>query len=87
MGKWLFIGYTLAAGILMSVFVLTSGMFRHVFSLGAVLVGIQFFKRWEEKKPRIWFIVLVVLCALFLPLIYVFVAYSNGWYVDPRYLE
>lgn len=86
MSRLWFVGYTLAAGILMSVFVLTSGLFRHVFSLGAVVVGIQFFKRWEEKKPRIWFVVLVVLGALFFPLFYILIAVSNGWYVDPSYL-
>ncbi|WP_438446761.1 hypothetical protein [Gorillibacterium sp. sgz5001074] len=87
MGRWMFWGLTLAAGILMSIFVLTTGMFRHIFSLGAVLVGIQFFRREEEKKPRIWFVVLVLLLALVLPVLYVMLAYANGWYIDPRYTE
>jgi RsiW-degrading membrane proteinase PrsW (M82 family) len=86
MNKWMFVGYALAAGILMSIFVLTTGVFRYVFSLGAILVGMQFFKREEEKKPRIWFVVLVFLFAMFLPVIAVSVSYANGWYV-PDYLR
>lgn len=84
--KWMFAGYTLLAGFLLSVFVLTQGTFRHVFSLGAVLVGFQFFKREEEKKPRIWFVVLVFLLALFLPVIMTLIAVGYGWYM-PDYLQ
>lgn len=86
MSKWMFTGYALVAGILMSIFVLASGMFRHVFSLGAVLVGFQFFKREEEKKPRIWFVVLVFVFAMVLPVLFVMVAFSNGWYI-PEYMN
>lgn len=82
----MFAGYVLAAGILMSIFVLATGMFRYVFSLGAILVGFQFFKREEEKKPRIWFVVLVFLSAMILPVVFVSVAFVNGWYT-PDYLQ
>lgn len=85
--KWMYAGYTLAAGILMSVFILSTGMFRYVFSLGAIMVGAQLFKREEEKKPRIWFVVFVFLLALFLPLIYVLFAVAYGWPVNPDYLK
>lgn len=86
MGRWMFWGLALAAGVLMSAFVLTSGPFHYVYSLGAILVGMQYFRREEERKPRIWFVVLVLLMALFLPMLYVMLAYVNGWYIDPKYL-
>lgn len=82
----MFMAYALAAGILMSIFVLVPGLIRNVFSLGAVLVGFQFFKREEEKKPRIWFVVLVFAFAMILPVLFVGIAYVNGWYV-PGYLN
>jgi hypothetical protein len=86
MGKWMFTAYALAAGILMSIFVLVPGLVRNIFSLGAILVGFQFFKREEEKKPRIWFVVLVFVFAMILPVLFVGISYTSGWYV-PDYLK
>lgn len=87
MGKWMFAGYTLAAGILMSIFIMTEGPTKHIFSLGAILIGFSVFRRVEEKKPIIWFVVLVVLLALVLPLIYTVLALANGWYINPDLLK
>jgi hypothetical protein len=87
MGKWKFTGYMLLTSVLMSAFMLASGMFRYAFSLAAVLLGIQFFKLEEEKAPRIWFVVLVLIFAMIFPVIYIMVAFMNGWQIDPEYLK
>lgn len=79
--------YGLAGGVLMSLFMMSAGVTRYLFSLGAVLLGMQFFKRYDSKGLRIGFIVLVLVFSLFFPLIYVMLALANGWYVNPDYLK
>lgn len=81
--------YSLAAGILMALFIMSTGTgpTRYVFSLVAVLLGIRFFKRYETLGQRISFIVIAILFSLLLPLVYVALALTNGWYVNPEYLK
>lgn len=83
----MYTGYVLAAGILMSIFVLSSGLIKHAFTLLAVLLGYQVFKRVESTAAKVWFVVLVLLIALFAPFIYVLFAMEYGWPIDPRYLQ
>lgn len=78
---------SLAAGGLMTIFVLSSGISKHLFSLGAVLIGIYIFKSYETKGSRIAFIVMTILFSFFIPPVYVVVAYANGWYVPPEFLD
>lgn len=79
---------SLAAGSLMTIFVLmNTGVFRHFFSLGAVLIGIYVFKSYEGKWSRISFILLTVIFAFLFPPIYVVLAYTYGWPVDPQFLD
>lgn len=80
-------GFSLAVGLLMSVFILVPGIFRYAFSLGALFVGIQFFKRFEGKGARIGFILLAIVFSLFIPSIYAAMAYQLGWPLDPSFLK
>ncbi|GIP32959.1 hypothetical protein [Paenibacillus sp. J2TS4] len=87
MRKLLLLVLSLAAGALMTVFVFMSGFYKHLFSLGAVLIGIYVFKTYETKGPKIAFIVLTLIFSFLLPPTYVLIAYANGWYVPPQFLE
>jgi len=79
--------YSLGAGLLMAAFILGTGITRHLFSLCAVVLGIQFFKRHDGKGMRITFVVLVLVLALFFSSLYVLLAVANGWYLNPEYLK
>lgn len=79
--------YSVGCGILMSLFIMSTGVTRYLFSLLAVVLGIQFFKRIEGKGLRIGFVVLVVFFSLLFPVIYVALALVNGWYINPGYLK
>ncbi|WNQ13676.1 hypothetical protein MJA45_11860 [Paenibacillus aurantius] len=88
MPRWLaLLGFSLAAALLMSGFILVTGMIKYVFSLGALFLGIQFFKTYDGKGIRIGFIAITFVLALFLPVLYVALAVANGWPVDPRMTE
>ncbi|WP_010269767.1 hypothetical protein [Paenibacillus senegalensis] len=66
MAKFKLFLFSVAAGILMSIFVLlNTGVFRHFFSLGAVLIGIYVFKTYEGKWSRISFILLTIVFSFF----------------------
>lgn len=71
----------------MSAFILMQGIFRYAFSLGALLIGIRFFKTHETIGSRIGFIAVVVVFTLIMPSIYVLIAYANGWPINPVYLK
>lgn len=83
--KWLFTGFMLAAALLLCLFMYTNGPFKYVFSLGAVLIGMEYFKREETTKYRVWFAVLAFMGALFFSLLYTFLAVGYGW-VTPEQL-
>lgn len=88
MSKLKLLALSVAAGALMTIFVLlTGGVFRHFFSLGAVLIGIYVFKSYEDKWSRIAFILLTIIFSFLFPPIYVVLAYAYGWPVDPQFFE
>jgi len=54
-------------------------MLKYLFSLGALYGGVQFFKRYEERGTRIWFVVLtVVFYFIFSVAFAVFFAFKSG---------
>jgi len=73
------LSYSIAGGLLLMLFAQIQDIIRYVFSLGAFFLGIHFFKRYESKGMRIAFIVLGVIWYFLFNLIYVFLAYINGW--------
>lgn len=79
---------SLVAGALMAVFVLLPGTItRNLFSLGALVVGFYFFRQFDTKGIRIGFVLMTLFFSFLLPPIYVLLAHSNGWPVDPSFLE
>ena len=49
--------FAVLCGGLIFVFSITEGVFRYVFSLGALYLGYQFFVRNDSKAMRIWFFI------------------------------
>ncbi|WP_409341066.1 hypothetical protein [Paenibacillus sp. MBLB4367] len=83
----IFIAFSLLCGVLMSAFILVEGVFRYAFSLGAIVIGIKFFRMYASIGARIGFVALVVVFALILPAVYVTLAYAYDWPINPAYLE
>ena len=87
MRSLLFTGYCLLAGTLMGLFVLTPGVFKYAFSLGALLLCIRFFQSFDSIWARVGFISAVIFLSLLIPIIYVGLALAFGWNIDPKFLE
>ncbi|UJF35280.1 hypothetical protein [Paenibacillus hexagrammi] len=74
---WLFI-YSLMCGVLLTLYTNIHDMSKFLFSLGALYAGIRFFRRFEEKAHRIWFIVLSVVIYFMLSLGFALYSYSGS---------
>lgn len=83
----LFISYCLLAGTLMAQLVLIPGVFKYAFSLGALLLGIRFFRTFDSIGARIGFISATIFLSLLIPIVYFGLALAFGWNIDPKYLE
>ncbi|WP_058301646.1 hypothetical protein [Gorillibacterium timonense] len=81
-----FIGFSFAISVGMSLFILLPGFVRYLFSVGSLYVGFQYFKRNEGWGLRIGMIVTAVILTLLFTVIYVALAYMNGWYINPIYM-
>ncbi|WNR46582.1 hypothetical protein [Paenibacillus roseipurpureus] len=57
---WLMM-YSLLCAVLLTCFSTIHDFIKYVFSLGALYVGMRFFRRFEQIGFRIWFIVISVL--------------------------
>ncbi|MCP3771765.1 hypothetical protein NLX71_00315 [Paenibacillus sp. MZ04-78.2] len=53
--------FSLLCAALLFVFSIIDGVVKFAFSLGAIYVGIQFFKRYETRGPRIAFVLITIL--------------------------
>jgi hypothetical protein len=71
--------YSLAGGILLTLYSQIPDMLRYVFSLLALLLGIRFFRRFESKGPRIAFVLMLIFYYLIFNLMYVIAAQVYGW--------
>lgn len=56
---WL-IGYTFLAGLLLAIFSMLTEIYKYVFSLLALYIGIRFFRRFESLGLRIAFFALAI---------------------------
>ncbi|KQX61158.1 MULTISPECIES: hypothetical protein [unclassified Paenibacillus] len=66
---WLLM-YSLLCAILLACFSNIHDVSKYIFSLGALYVGMRFFRRFEQIGFRIWFIVIAVLFYFIFSLIY-----------------
>ncbi|SDM95550.1 hypothetical protein SAMN04487897_101609 [Paenibacillus sp. yr247] len=57
---WLFM-YSVLCGVLLTCFSNIHDISKYIFSLGALYVGIRFFRRFEQVGYRVWFIIAAVL--------------------------
>jgi hypothetical protein len=55
------IGFSVLCAALLCLFSQIQDLLKYIFSLGALYVGIQFFKRYESRGMRIAFVVTTVL--------------------------
>ncbi|MNI02530.1 hypothetical protein D3C73_554070 [compost metagenome] len=66
---WLLL-YSLACGILLSLYINIQDLIKFAFSLGALFLGIRFFRSNESLGMRIGFILTSIVLALFFSLVY-----------------
>ncbi|MBO9606105.1 MAG: hypothetical protein J7639_09155 [Paenibacillaceae bacterium] len=79
--------YSIAGALLMSGFILVPGITRYAFSLGAILLGIRFFRIRDGIGARITFILLVVVLCLVFTSMYVVFATANDWWIPDVYKD
>ncbi|WP_127584313.1 hypothetical protein [Paenibacillus koleovorans] len=75
---WLLLLSFIAGHLLLIFSWLNGGLFRYVFSIGALLIGVYFFKQYDSLKLRIWFIVVSVFFYLLLTIIYTMIYVATG---------
>lgn len=61
---WL-LGYTFLAGLFLTLFAQISEIYRYLFSLSTLYLGIRFFRKYDTLSLRILFFVLTILFYLF----------------------
>ncbi|MZQ81669.1 hypothetical protein GQF01_05920 [Paenibacillus sp. 5J-6] len=66
---WLFL-YSLVCAVLLACFSNIHDFTKYIFSLGALYLGMRFFRRFEGLGFRIWFIVIAVILYFMFNLIY-----------------
>lgn len=79
--------YAAACGALLTAFSQISDFIKYVFSLGAFLLGLRFFRLYDGKWMRISFIAVAVVLFFVFSLVYVGLAVINGWYLNPDYTK
>jgi len=73
---WL-LGYTFLAGLMLAVFSMITEIYRYLFSLLALYIGIRFFRRFETLGLRITFFVLSIVFYLLITVIVAAVIYMR----------
>jgi hypothetical protein len=73
------LGYSLVCAILLTLFSQIQDLLKYLFSLGALYVGIQFFKRHEERGMRIFFVISTIVLYFLIAVIYaMYLAVTTG---------
>ncbi|WP_169083144.1 hypothetical protein [Paenibacillus sp. PL91] len=65
---WL-LGYTFLAGLMLAIFSMLTEIYRYLFSLLALYIGIRFFRRFETVGLRITFFVLAIIFYLLIAVV------------------
>ncbi|MBP1991428.1 hypothetical protein [Paenibacillus eucommiae] len=74
---WLFI-YSVICGALLTFYSNIQDLSKFLFSIGAIYAGIRFFRQFESKSLRIWFIVLSVLLYFIFNIAFAFSQYMKN---------
>ncbi|NHN28445.1 hypothetical protein [Paenibacillus agricola] len=78
------LGYSLVAAILLSLFSQIQDLLKYLFSLGALYVGVQFFKRHEALGMRISFVAATIVLYFIIAIIYaMYLAVTTGQLPPP----
>jgi uncharacterized membrane protein YjjP (DUF1212 family) len=73
------LGYSLLCAILLSLFSQIQDLLKYLFSLGALYIGVQFFKRHEERGMRIFFVIATIVLYFIIAVIYaMYLAVTTG---------
>ncbi len=84
---WLLL-WSFLAGHLLLIFSWSDfSIFRYIYSLGALFIGIYFFKTYESKWMRINFVVVAILFYFILTVVYVIVGKIPIINLEPPGLE
>ncbi|SFL47576.1 hypothetical protein SAMN03159341_106248 [Paenibacillus sp. 1_12] len=67
--------YSLLCAILLSLFSQIQDLLKYLFSLGALYLGIQFFKKHDERWMRITFVILTIILYFLIAVGYAFYRY------------
>jgi hypothetical protein len=65
---WL-LGYTFLAGLMLALFSMLTEIYRYLFSLLALYIGIRFYRRYETIGLRITFFVLAIIFYLLIAVV------------------
>jgi hypothetical protein len=64
---------------LLSLFSQIQDLLKYLFSLGALYIGVQFFKRHEERGMRIFFVIATIVLYFIIAVIYaMYLAVTTG---------
>jgi hypothetical protein len=74
---WLLL-FSFCAGLLLALFALVNGILKFVFSLGALYVGILYFRRQESVGMRIGFVVLSIVFFIIMTIVLTAIMYVQG---------
>ncbi|OUM96430.1 MAG: hypothetical protein A9Z00_13500 [Thermobacillus sp. ZCTH02-B1] len=80
---FLLIGCSALIGALLVAFVMYQPIVRVIFSLGALFVGIRFFRRYERLAMRVWLVILSTVFFVIYTFLVVVYLYSTGMYAPP----
>ncbi|GAA4871146.1 hypothetical protein GCM10023310_58360 [Paenibacillus vulneris] len=73
------LGYSILCALLLCLFSQINDLLKYIFSLGALITGVQFFKRHEERGMRIAFVVSTIVFYFLFAVIYaLYVAVKTG---------
>ncbi|MCU6795270.1 hypothetical protein OB236_24480 [Paenibacillus sp. WQ 127069] len=67
--------YSLLCAVLLNLFSQIQDLLKYLFSLGALYLGIQFFKKHDEKWMRITFVILTIILYFIAAVVYAFYRY------------
>lgn len=81
MRTWTVIGYSVICAALLLLFSQIQDLLKYIFSLGALYLGIHFFKRYETRGMRIAFVVTTIVLYFVFTVcyaVYIFVKHQQG---------
>jgi uncharacterized membrane protein YozB (DUF420 family) len=81
------LGYSFACAVLLALFSQFTDIIKYVFSLLALFLGIRFFRNYEALKHRVAFIAIAIVLYFIVNVVYVVLAFENGWPVHDQYLK